>query len=83
MHHYNFTETDDGENIKYIAEDWEAKMARNQKTAQWIQTAILHDLCQVLGIDAVIPEDAAKELILPGSVQWMRCMLPLCLLITL
>ena len=35
-----------------------------EKTAQQIQMAILWDLHQVLGADAVIPEDAAKDLIL-------------------
>ena len=39
-------------------------MARTQKTAQRIQTAILRDLRQVLGADTAIPEDAAKDLIL-------------------
>ena len=39
-------------------------MARTRKTAQWIQMAILQDLCQVLGADTAIPEDAAKDLIL-------------------
>ena len=39
-------------------------MARTRKTAQQIQMAILRDLHQVLGADAAIPEDAAKDLIL-------------------
>ena len=39
-------------------------MARTRKMAQWVQTAILWDLCQVLGADGAIPADAAKDLIL-------------------
>ena len=39
-------------------------MAHTRKTAQQIQMAILQDLRQVLGADAAIPEDAAKDLIL-------------------
>ena len=37
---------------------------RNQKTAQKVQAAILHDLRQTLGVAATLPEEAAKDLIL-------------------
>ena len=34
-------------------------LARTHKTAQQIQTAILRDLLQEMGVDAAIPEGAA------------------------
>ena len=49
---------------QYISEDREAEVARNRKTAQRVQTAILQDLRQVLGVKATLPENATKDLIL-------------------
>ena len=37
---------------------------RNHKTAQRVQTAILQNLRQSLGVAATLPEEAAKDLIL-------------------
>ena len=48
----------------YISEDREVEAARNRKTAQCIQTAILQDLRQELGAAATLPENATKDLIL-------------------
>ena len=64
---------------QYISEDREAKIAHNRKTAQHVQTAILQDLCQVLGVEATLPENATKDLILQviitttlaPHVQWV------------
>ena len=63
-----FTETEDEENLEYITEDRETEITCNQKTAQRIQTAILRDLRQVLGVDAAIPKDTAKQLILQVGI---------------
>ena len=55
------------EDDEYIEEEWEVEVARNQRMAQRIQTAILQNLCQSLGADATLPEGVAKELILQVS----------------
>ena len=61
----SLTETGDDKDLdQYISEDQETEMAQNRKTAQQVQTAILWDLHQVLGVDATLPENASKELIL-------------------
>ena len=52
------------EEDKYIKEDRDTEAARNHKTAQQVQIAILQDLCQTLGVDATLPETTIKELIL-------------------
>ena len=52
---------DEGE---YIAKDREMEARRNHKTAQRVQTAILQNLRQSLGVAATLPEEAAKDLIL-------------------
>ena len=60
----HFTEAEDEDTTEYIVEDRETEIARTRETAQWIQTAILWDLRQEMGVDAAIPEGAAKDLIL-------------------
>ena len=40
----------------------------NWETAQRIQTAILQELRQTLGVDAILPEAATKELMLQVSI---------------
>ena len=57
------TESDEDEG-EYIAEDRETEARRNRKTAQRVQTAILQNLRQSLGVAATLPEEAAKDLIL-------------------
>ena len=57
------TESDD-DNGEYIAEDREMEARRNHKMAQRVQTAILQNLLQSLGVAATLPEEAAKDLIL-------------------
>ena len=58
-------EAEEEENLdQYIAEDREAKVACNRKTAQHVQTAILWDSYQVLSAEATLPENATKDLIL-------------------
>ena len=52
------------EEDKYIEEDWDTEATRNRKTAQQVQTAILQDLRQTLGVDATLPETTVKELVL-------------------
>ena len=52
------------EEDKYIKEDRDTEATHNCKTAQWVQTAILQDLRQTLGVDATLPETTIKELIL-------------------
>ena len=52
------------EEDKYIEEDQDTEATHNCKTAQQVQTAILQDLCQTLGVDATLPETTIKELIL-------------------
>ena len=52
------------EEDEYIKEDRDTEAAHNRKTAQWVQTAILQDLCQTLGVDATLPETTVKELVL-------------------
>ena len=37
---------------------------RTRKTAQRVQTAILQDLRQTLGVEATLPETAVKDLVL-------------------
>ena len=49
---------------EYIEEDRDTEAAHNRKTAQGMQTAILQDLCQTVGVDATLPETNAKELVL-------------------
>ena len=43
------------EEDKYIEEDRDTEAACNHKTAQQVQTAILQDLHQTLGVDATLP----------------------------
>ena len=57
----NSLEEEEGE---YIEEDRDTEATRNCKTAQRVQTAILQDLHQTLGVDATLPETTIKELIL-------------------
>ena len=52
---------DDGE---YIKEEWKVEEIWNRKTAQCIQMAILQDLRQALGVEATLPEDTVKDLVL-------------------
>ena len=54
---------------QYIPEDREAEAACNRKTALCIQTAILQGLCQELGIEATLPENATKDLILQVTIM--------------
>ena len=49
---------------EYIEEDRDTEATRNRKTAQRVQTAILQDLCQTVGVDATLPETTVKELVL-------------------
>ena len=49
---------------EYIEEDRDTEATCNHKTAQWVQTAILQDLRQTVGVDATLPETTAKELVL-------------------
>ena len=49
---------------EYIKEDRYTEAAHNRKTAQWVQTALLQDLRQTLGVDATLPETTVKELVL-------------------
>ena len=56
-------ESDDKED-EYISEDRETETKRNCKTAQRVQTAILQDLRQTLGVAATLPEEADKDLVL-------------------
>ena len=52
------------EEDEYIEEDWDTEATRNHKTVQRVQTAILQDLHQTLGVDATLPETTVKELVL-------------------
>ena len=72
----SLTETGDDEDLdQYISEDWKTEIARSWKTAQWVQTAILQDLHQVLGVDATLPKNATKELILQVTYpQFKMCL---------
>ena len=54
----------EGEEDEYIAEDRETDVVRTRKTAQRVQTTILQDLHQTLGVEATLPETAIKDLIL-------------------
>ena len=61
---------DDKEDLDlYIPEDCEMESQCNQKMAQRIQTAILQDLRQTFGVDAMLPEEAAKDLILQVTLR--------------
>ena len=51
------------EEDEYIKEDRDTEAACNCKTAQSVQTAILQDLRQTLGVDATLLETTIKELI--------------------
>ena len=51
------------EDSEYIEENRDTEAAHNHKTAQWVQTAILQDLHQTLGVDATLPETAVKDLV--------------------
>ena len=57
------TESDDEEG-EYIAKDREMEAKNNRKMTQRVQTAILQNLRQSLGAAAILPEEAAKDLIL-------------------
>ena len=52
------------EEDKYIEEDRDTEAACNCKTAQQVQTTILQDLHQTLGVDATLPETTITELVL-------------------
>ena len=52
------------EEDEYIEEDRDTEATRNRKTAQGVQTAILQDLRQTLGVDATLLETTMKELVL-------------------
>ena len=52
------------EEDEYIKEDRDTEAAGNPKTVQRMQTAILQDLRQTLGVDATLPETTVKELVL-------------------
>ena len=49
---------------EYIEEDRDTEATNSHKTAQRVQTAILQDLCQTLGVDDTLPETTVKELVL-------------------
>ena len=49
---------------EYIKEDRDTEAVCSHKTAQRVQTAILQDLRQTLGVDATLPETTVKELVL-------------------
>ena len=49
---------------EYIEEDRDTEATRNHKTAQQVQTALLQDLRQTLGVDATLLETTMKELVL-------------------
>ena len=55
----------DGE---YIPEDHETESRRNRRMALRIQTAILQNLRQTLGVAGTLPEEAAKDLMLQVNV---------------
>ena len=67
-------ESDDEED-EYISEDREMETKRNCKTAQRVQTAILQDLRQTLGVAATLPEEAAKDLVLQVNLILLSAML--------
>ena len=60
MYHF-LPESEDDE---YVVEDRDTEAACNRKTAQQVQTTILQDLRQTLGIEATLPETAIKDLVL-------------------
>ena len=66
-------ESDDEEG-EYISEDREMETKRNRKTAQRVQTAILHDLRQTLGAATTLPEEAVKDLILQVNLILLSAM---------
>ena len=60
-----FKGVEDEEDLNlYISEDQDTEVQHTRKTTQQIQTSIMQDLRQVLGVDASLPENVAKELIL-------------------
>ena len=59
-----FLAESDDEEGEYIVEDREMETKRNHKMAQRVQTAILQNLRQSLGVAATLPEEATKDLIL-------------------
>ena len=67
-------ESDDEED-EYISEDQETETKRNHKTAQRVQTAILQDLRQTLGVAATLPEEAAKDFVLQVNLILLSTML--------
>ena len=67
-------ESDDEED-EYISEDREMETKRNHKTAQRVQTAILQDLRQTLGVAVTLPEEAAKDLVLQVNLILLSAVL--------
>ena len=63
------------EEDEYIYEDQEMETKGNRKTAQRVQTAILQDLRQTLGVAATLPEEAAKDLVLQVNLALLTTML--------
>ena len=74
-------ESDDEEG-EYILEDWETETKRNRKTAQRVQTAILQDLRQTLGVAATLPEETAKDLILQVNLILLSAVLTISIFTT-
>ena len=67
---------------EYITENRETKSQRNQKMAKRVQTVILQDLWQVLGVDTVLPKNAAQKLILQVQILTDNLTISLSMLIT-
>ena len=67
---------------EYISEDREMETKRNCKTAQRMQTAMLQDLRQTLGVAATLPEEAAKDLILQVNLKLLSTVLTISIFTT-
>ena len=63
------------EEDEYISKDQETETKRNHKTAQRVQTAILQDLTQTLGVAATLLEEAAKDLVLQVNLILLSAVL--------